>query len=102
MKEEEEAIRKLIAEGEGTHLEFKTSFNAEVITTLVAMANHEGGQVVVGVDPKHRISGVEINPGRLIEPLTIEKLLSGNYSSVIRNKKIAFMFKEAGNIESYG
>ena len=42
------------------------------------------------------------NPGRLPEGITVEKLLKGDYISVIRNKKIADMFKEAGLIEKYG
>ncbi|MFZ2634098.1 MAG: ATP-binding protein [Desulfosalsimonadaceae bacterium] len=42
------------------------------------------------------------NPGRLPDGLTVEKLLKGEYISIIRNKKIADMFKEAGLIEKYG
>jgi ATP-dependent DNA helicase RecG len=42
------------------------------------------------------------NPGKLPEGLSIEKLLSGDYISTIRNKKIAEIFKEAGMIEKYG
>ena len=42
------------------------------------------------------------NPGRLLEGLSIEQLVSGNYVSAIRNKQIATLFKEAGIIEKYG
>lgn len=42
------------------------------------------------------------NPGRLLEGLSIEQLVSGNYISAIRNKQIATVFKEAGIIEKYG
>jgi len=42
------------------------------------------------------------NPGNLPEGITIQKLFKGNYVSVIRNKKIADLFKEAGLIEKYG
>jgi len=42
------------------------------------------------------------NPGKLYDDLTIEKLLSGNYSSRSRNRAIAKIFKEAGIIEKYG
>jgi ATP-dependent DNA helicase RecG len=42
------------------------------------------------------------NPGKLPEGITIEKLLSGDYISTIRNKKIAEIFKEANIIEKYG
>ena len=42
------------------------------------------------------------NPGRLSTGLTIEKLLSGEYRSTLRNRKIADMFKEIGLVEKYG
>lgn len=42
------------------------------------------------------------NPGKLPEGLSVEKLLSGDYISTIRNKKIAEIFKEANIIEKYG
>lgn len=42
------------------------------------------------------------NPGKLYGGLTVEQLLSGNYSSKPRNRAIANMFKEAGIIERYG
>ncbi len=42
------------------------------------------------------------NPGKLPTGLTIEKLLSGEYRSTLRNRKIADMFKEVGLVEKYG
>ncbi len=42
------------------------------------------------------------NPGKLPEGITIKKILSGEYNSIIRNKKIADIFKEIGLIEKYG
>ena len=42
------------------------------------------------------------NPGNLYGGITIEDLLSGNYSSKTRNKLIARAFKEIGLIERYG
>jgi len=42
------------------------------------------------------------NPGQLSGGLSIQQLLSGNYTSSIRNKQIATLFKEAGLIERYG
>ncbi|MBA7532340.1 hypothetical protein ES705_24566 [subsurface metagenome] len=39
------------------------------------------------------------NPGNLLPPLTVEKLIIGNYASNTRNKQIAGIFKEAGLIE---
>jgi len=42
------------------------------------------------------------NPGNLYGGITIEDLLSGNYTSKTRNKLIAKAFKEIGLIERYG
>lgn len=42
------------------------------------------------------------NPGSLYGGITIEDLLSGNYTSKTRNKLVAKAFKEIGLIERYG
>ena len=42
------------------------------------------------------------NPGRLPDTISIEDLLSNNYKSTPRNKKIAEFFKDLGLIEKYG
>mgnify|MGYP005843571787 CR=1 FL=1 len=42
------------------------------------------------------------NPGNLYDGLTVNDLLSGNYTSKTRNKLIAKAFKEVGLIERYG
>jgi len=42
------------------------------------------------------------NPGALYGGITLENLLTGNYSSKTRNKLIAKAFKESGLIEQYG
>jgi ATP-dependent DNA helicase RecG len=57
-----EEILSMLAAGEGQTVEFKSSFNAEVIETLVAFANANGGNVVIGINRNNTIVGVEINP----------------------------------------
>jgi ATP-dependent DNA helicase RecG len=42
------------------------------------------------------------NPGSLPQSISIEQLISGDYTSQARNKKVASIFKEAGVIEKYG
>ncbi len=54
-------ILKIVKEGEGEMLEFKTSFNNEAIETLVAFANTNGGKVLIGVNHKNEAIGVTIN-----------------------------------------
>ena len=50
-----------IPENEGLTVEFKSSFNIEVIETLVAFANSKGGSVYIGVNDKRKIVGVTLN-----------------------------------------
>jgi ATP-dependent DNA helicase RecG len=54
-------IINLISLGECETLEFKNSFNKEVIETLVAFANTSGGKILVGISPTGKISGIELN-----------------------------------------
>jgi len=56
-----EKIKKIIADGENSNVEFKLSFSDDVITTLVAMTNRKGGLVIVGVNDKRKISGVKLD-----------------------------------------
>ena len=42
-------INHTLKSGESQTLEFKTTFNRDVIETLVAFANTQGGTVLIGV-----------------------------------------------------
>ena len=42
-------ILEIIKNGENEQIEFKESFNKEVIETIVAFANTKGGIVLIGV-----------------------------------------------------
>ncbi len=48
--------RNLIQQGESSRVEFKTSFQKEVIETLLAFANAQGG--TVGITDKVLLDGV--------------------------------------------
>ena len=54
-------IGNVIHEGENEFIEFKTSFNAEAMESLVAFANTKGGQVLLGVSNSGKITGVELS-----------------------------------------
>jgi len=56
-----EEVNKLIKAGESQTVEFKQSFNRAVIETLVAFANTQGGQVLIGVKNNGEVVGVDIN-----------------------------------------
>jgi ATP-dependent DNA helicase RecG len=47
---------------ESQQVEYKRSFGKEVIISLVAFANTEGGRVIVGVDDKGKVCGVDLGP----------------------------------------
>ena len=53
-----EELKKLIANGESETVEFKESFSEGVIISLVAFANRSGGSVLIGVDDKGIVSGI--------------------------------------------
>ena len=50
----------IIPKTESIAIEFKTSFNEDVIETLVAFSNAKGGTVYVGVSDQGEIKGVQI------------------------------------------
>jgi ATP-dependent DNA helicase RecG len=50
----------ILPESEGLHTEFKTSFNEDVIETLVAFSNAKGGTVYVGVSDNAEVKGIQI------------------------------------------
>jgi ATP-dependent DNA helicase RecG len=56
-------LEELVAQGEGVHLEFMLKPTTRIIEALVAMANTDGGAVVVGVSEKGDISGLERDEG---------------------------------------
>ena len=55
------SIQKMIKLGESETLEFKSSFNREVIETACAFANRTGGTILIGVDDSACIVGVPDN-----------------------------------------
>jgi len=58
---DKEKLLHIIKQGENENTEFKTTFNREVIETVVAFANKNGGCVYIGVSKINNIVGVNIN-----------------------------------------
>ena len=53
-------VLSLISNGESQYIEFKVSFQKEIIESVVAFANTKGGKIIVGVDNKANILGISI------------------------------------------
>jgi ATP-dependent DNA helicase RecG len=62
----EEALRQLVARGEGQHLDFKVALDrqSELAKDLVCFANADGGAIVFGVTDDGELRGVQ-DPERL-------------------------------------
>lgn len=56
-----EQLKHIIDKGENEQVEFKQTFNQQVIQTLVAFANCKGGRIVIGVSDKGIISGLDLS-----------------------------------------
>jgi ATP-dependent DNA helicase RecG len=54
-------LQNIITAGENETTEFKSSFNKEVIETIVAFSNHKGGRIIIGVNDKKEIKGISLN-----------------------------------------
>jgi predicted HTH transcriptional regulator len=54
-------LQRLVAEGEGHHLEFKrkASHPEKIVREMIAFANSEGGTILIGVDDNGVLAGVK-------------------------------------------
>lgn len=59
--EELKALRQLVRQGEGTHLEFKRRASSpdQIVREMIAFANTSGGIILVGVNDDGELSGVK-------------------------------------------
>ncbi len=55
-------IARVLRTDESETVEFKAGFNKEIIISLVAFANTKGGKVIIGVDNKGRVTGIDAGP----------------------------------------
>jgi len=82
----------MLSEGEGLFVEFKSSFNAAVIESLVAFANTKGGTVLVGVD----------DHGSPVPQLAIADETIVNWVNEIKTKTQPELIPEASIVEIQG
>lgn len=76
---------------ESTQLEFKSSFQKEVIESLVAFANTKGGAVLIGVDDQGQPKGVNLQPETVKDWLN--QIKNSTYPRIIPDAEV---FEESG------
>ena len=54
-------LQNIISQDENERVEFKEIFNKQVIETIVAFANTEGGSLFIGVKDNKEIKGIKTN-----------------------------------------
>jgi len=52
-------IKEILQQHENNRIEFKSSFNSDVVETICAFANASGGNIYIGVTDKRKIIGVK-------------------------------------------
>ncbi len=105
----EEEILNLIANGENSSVEFKTSdVNADALTKeIVAFANLQGGTILLGIEDSGKISGLQkdknieewisnISRNNVIPPILIEY-----FEATIKNKIIGIINVPKGKDKPY-
>lgn len=83
------SLIKLLADiqaGESETVEFKSSFDKEVIETLVAFANTKGGKVFVGVTDTGELKGVQI--GRETVQNWVNQVKLNTSTSIVPNVEV--------------
>jgi ATP-dependent DNA helicase RecG len=71
---------------ESRKVEFKSSFGKEVIITLVAFANTRGGKVILGLDDKRKVKGIEL--GSETEQKYLNDIKTSTYPQLIPHSDI--------------
>ena len=88
-------IINVLEKEESNKLEFKERFSNSVLKTISAFANTYGGLIIVGVNNRREVVGIDA------DDKNTEKLLS-SHASMPRNPTIFNIFYLAGIVESVG
>lgn len=101
----EKELLKLIKSGENLKLEFKESFDKEIMETASAFANADGGIILVGVNDNGEAKGISIGKETLkqwandISQATEPKLIPEIESFKINKKQIAVIIVKESPIK---
>ncbi len=89
--------RKTIPSGESETVEFKTSFDREVVETLAAFANAKGGKVFVGISDNGKVAGVQVNKETIptwinqTKQLTAQALIPDAETFSLKGKQVVIL-----------
>ena len=61
IKLEEDKFNDIIKQGEGFQMEFKESINANLAKEMVAFANANGGDIIIGISDSGQKVGIQIS-----------------------------------------
>jgi predicted HTH transcriptional regulator len=94
-------VKALAAKGEGLKIEFKkkAAFPEKIVREVVALANTEGGDLLIGVDDDGTVSGQRFIEEEIfvmekaIRELVFPKLVFGVYTIKLSEKKGVAVFK---------
>ena len=78
-----EDIKRILKKGESHNVEFKERFGDDVIETLVAFSNSNGGRVLVGVNSMKKMVGVASNEESIQNWLNEIKTKTADRKSVV-------------------
>jgi ATP-dependent DNA helicase RecG len=85
---------KEIQQGENQKIEFKTTFQKEVIESVVAFANTKGGKVFIGISDSGEVVGTILQPESLqnwinqIKTTTEPSIIVDMQEIVLNEKKL--------------
>lgn len=89
-----DSLQYFLSLGEGQQIEFKESFGREVIESLVAFANAEGGQVIIGVNNSGVVTGISLSAESVqqwinqIKSVTIPAIIPDAEVITYKNKQV--------------
>lgn len=87
-------LKEIISKGESEGIEFKESLGElkEIIETIVAFANKNGGKILIGVRDDGNVIGVKIGKGTIENIRIVEQ--QNNYAI----NRVIFYYRENKNI----
>ena len=90
-------VQNSIPTSESDQVEFKTSFNEDVIVSLVAFANSKGGIVCVGITDKAEVKGIQIGKETIqtlineVKNKTVPQLIPDADVVTVENKTVLIL-----------